>query len=164
MSSWRNRSQTLGMLVLYLVSMFRADSKLTVGTKINVQWFINLRGTPHTHTHLVSCYTCFTKMDSIRHWEKIKSHNWQLLMYTTGQLWIDSGRLGNCWLSNWLRKKNEKNKNKKNTWQLLMYIGRLPGSYWLILVDWVAASCVIDRERNMGSYGLIVVDWEMLAV
>ncbi len=32
----RHRSQTLGMLVLNLVSMFRGHSKLTIGTKINI--------------------------------------------------------------------------------------------------------------------------------
>ena len=40
-SSWRHTSQALGLLVLYLVSMFRRDSKLNIGTKINIiQGFI----------------------------------------------------------------------------------------------------------------------------
>ena len=40
MSLWRHRSQRLGMLVLYLVSMFRGDSKLIIGTKIGIiRWF-----------------------------------------------------------------------------------------------------------------------------
>ena len=41
MPLWCHRSQTLGMMVLYLASMFRGDTKLTIGTKINIiQWLI----------------------------------------------------------------------------------------------------------------------------
>ena len=36
MSLWRHRSETLGMLVLILVSMFKRDSKLTIGTKMSI--------------------------------------------------------------------------------------------------------------------------------
>ena len=36
MSLWRHRHRRLGLLVLYLVSMFRGDSKLNIGTKLSI--------------------------------------------------------------------------------------------------------------------------------
>ena len=36
MSLWRHRHRRLGLLVLYLVSIFRGDSKLNIGTKLSI--------------------------------------------------------------------------------------------------------------------------------